>query len=358
MNITICRPDELGETEIALWRAWQKADARLANPFLAPEFATALSHHNDTVRVAVLEEGQRTVGFLAYEHHPGGVGRSLAYGLADCQALIGPAELTWDPNELLARCRLAVFEFDHLVAHQAERWAPRTLAYNPSPVIDLTGDWDTWRAGKKSRTRTVLQSSRKLARERGEIVFTFDSRAEQDLHQMMEWKGAQYIRTGRANRFGRPWFRNVVTELFHTRTEQFSLGVARLEAGGRTLAVDVSPRGNGTLAGWFAAYDPAMGSYSPGKLCLLEMIRVGREHGLTRIDLGRGDHEYKYLFADSEDQVAEGIVERPGGAAVLRRVLTAPRRVATDLVLSSPRLRVAARETLNYVGRVRSRLAA
>lgn len=74
-------------------------------------------------------------------------------------------------------------------------------------------------------------------------------------------------------------------------------------------------------------------------------------------ELGRGEHNYKHLFADHTEQVAEGVVERAGGTAVLRRIVTAPRRVATDIVLSNPPLRVAAREALGHLGRARARLS-
>ena len=341
-----------------LWRAWQRADPALASPFLAPEFAIAMAHHNDAARVAVLSDGNQTVGFFPYERHPGGVGRALAYGLSDVQALIGPRDLEWSSPELLAACRLAVFELDHLVSHQVDTWSPRNVDFHDTLAIDLSGDWDAWqeRRASSGQMKTFGKRIRKLGREWGEVAFEFDSRLEEDLQQLMRWKGAQYLRTGRMNRFGTSWFRNFVTELFHTRNEHFSLGIARLRAGERTVALDLSPRGNNLIANWFPSYDLDAASYSPGIALLLAKIRVGRDHGLSRMEMGTAGHAYKHLFADHQDQVAEGFSDRPGGAAVVRRLRTAPRRIATDVVLSSPRLRVIARETLAKVGRLRSKL--
>ena len=359
MKITVCRPDELGVAEVSLWRAWQRADDRLANPFLGPEFAIAMAHHHDAARVAVLSDGNETVGFLPFERHPGGVGRSLAYDLSDFQALIGPRELEWNPTDVLAGCKLAVFEFDHLIGHQADAWAPRNVSYHGSPVVDLSGELSTWQEKRASsgQMKTFLRRERRMAREWGDLNFEFDSRSEADLEQLMRWKGAQYVRTGRVNRFARRWFRELVIELFHTHSEHFSLGLARLQAGQRTVALDLSPRANNVLSAWFPTYDPAAGAYSPGIASLLSLIRIGRDEGLTRIELGSGEHAYKNLFADYEDRVAEGVSERPVRAAALRRIVTAPRRIATNVVLSSPRLRVAARETLAKVGRLRARLS-
>lgn len=361
MKITVCKPSELGSTEIAHWRAWQQADPELAKPFLAPEFAVVLSRHHAAARVAVLSEGNETVGFLPFERHPGRVGRALAYGLGDFQALIGRPGLTWQPAELLAGCDLAVFEFDHLVASQAAQWAPRELSYHESPVIDLTGDWDEWLARKRkqspSRMKKALQYERRLGRELGELRFDLDSESTEDLSLLMQWKGAQYVRTGRANRFAKPWFRDFVTELFSLREPHFRLGLSRLQAGGRTAALLLFLRDERIVTGWFPAYDVEVATYSPGMICWLGLLRAGREHGIERVELGRGDHDYKQVLADSVEQVAEGVAERPGGAAVLRRVVTAPRRVATDIVLGNPRLRSAARETLNQMGRLRAKLS-
>lgn len=361
MKITVGRPSELGGPELELWRAWQHADPRLASPFLAPEFAVAMAHHNDSVRVAVLSDGNATAGFLPFEHHPGGVGRALAYGLADLQALVARPGLEWSMPEVMAGCGLSVFEFDHLVDHQVSAWGPREVSRHASPVIDLTGDLDSWLAQKRrnspSRMKKTLQHERRMARELGELDFTFDTRSDAELRRLIAWKGAQYVRTGRVNRFAKPWFRAFIEELFATPSEHFALSLGRLRAGDRTVALHLFLRGNGIVTGWFPAYDPEVAAYSPGLACWLGLIRIGRDHGIARIDLGSGEHDYKSLFADSEDQVAVGISERPGGAALLRRVTTAPRRIATDVVLSSPRLRVAARETLGHLGRLRTKLS-
>src|SRR5687767_9196384 len=54
VEVRVVRPDELGPAELDRWRAFQLADRRLANPFLAPEFALAVARHQPTARVAVL----------------------------------------------------------------------------------------------------------------------------------------------------------------------------------------------------------------------------------------------------------------------------------------------------------------
>ena len=59
VDVSVVRPDELGPDELRRWRGFQRADATLGNPFLAPEFALAVARHQPTARVAVAARGHR-----------------------------------------------------------------------------------------------------------------------------------------------------------------------------------------------------------------------------------------------------------------------------------------------------------
>ena len=76
--------------------------------------------------------------------------------------------------------------------------------------------------------------------------------------------------------------------------------------------------------------------------------------GLFRIDLGKGHEKYKEQFKNRDIAVAEGWVDRPTPAAVLRRVQRMPRRFLVDFVLSRPALRRGARRALRGLGYVRN----
>src|SRR5947209_1434453 len=125
MKVEVARPTELGPAELAQWRTFQRQDPRLANPFLAPEFAVAIGRHRPDVRVAVLTDGPRTVGFLPYQRRRLGTARAIGYRSANRQGLVHAADMEWAPHELMARCGLAVWEFDNLVGHQAEPFGAR-----------------------------------------------------------------------------------------------------------------------------------------------------------------------------------------------------------------------------------------
>jgi hypothetical protein len=86
----------------------------------------------------------------------------------------------------------------------------------------------------------------------------------------------------------------------------------------------------------------------------LFMAEAAAMAGLRRLELGKGDEEYKTLLGNQQLMVAEGCVDRPSAIAVARRLQHAPRRYATDFVLGRPALRSTARQLLRWVGQLRS----
>jgi CelD/BcsL family acetyltransferase involved in cellulose biosynthesis len=219
VKVTVVQPADLGDSEIARWRDLQAADSRLINPFLTPEFAIVYGRHNPETRVAVIEDATTVTGFFAFEKSGLGVGRSLAYRFADCQGLVCSEETSLPAHELMARCRLAVFEFDHLLEHQVASFTTRSILAS-SPVIDLTAGWENWLADKKrtgSRIKRALEKRRKLEREIGPLSFDADSCDHRDLRSLMAWKAQQYARTGRADSFGKTWRRDFMHDLLDTR---------------------------------------------------------------------------------------------------------------------------------------------
>ena len=169
----------------------------------------------------------------------------------------------------------------------------------------------------------------------------------------MEYKAAQYVRTGRSDRFADKRFRGFLEELFAIRTVDFQMRLSRLDAGDQNAALYLSLRANDRLAGWFPTYDPDLASYSPGMACMLA-IEAAANDGLQQLDLGEGAADYKDSFKNFDDEVADGWSERPVPAALLRRAQLAPKRAAMNIVLNNPKLRVAARKALARIGSVRA----
>jgi CelD/BcsL family acetyltransferase involved in cellulose biosynthesis len=362
VDIDVYRPGELSAADRAAWTAMQSkahlhGSPELANPFLSPEFALAVGRHRRGVRIAVLREDGEPAAFFPHQRTAAGVGRAIGLGLSDAQGLVHRPGLDWDAHELLRACGLAVWEFDHLVAGQAPFAAGATGTF-PSPVMDFEQGYEAYLARLRSRSpqfvRSTLAKGRKLAREIGEVRYVHDERDPAALRTLMDWKSAQYRRTGRSDRFAHDWIIQLVRRLFHTRSETFSGLLSVLYADGRPVAAHFGLRTERVLVCWFPAYDPAYARYSPGLLLHLRMAEASAADGLAYLDLGRGEKQYKNSLKTRELQVSEGWVTRRHPVALGHRARRAPARALRNVVVSRPELFGPADRLLRRAGRIRS----
>ncbi|MDQ0988945.1 GNAT family N-acetyltransferase [Streptomyces sp. V3I7] len=359
-DITVHRPGELTAAQLGAWHRAMDESSEYANPFLAPEFAIGIGRHRRGARVAVLHERGEPVGFFPYERGTLGVGRAIGLGLSDCQALVHRPGFTWDAGELLHACGLSIFEFDHLVEEQRPFGAHVTGTF-ASPVIDVKpadGTYAEWlRGAYPGLGKTTLKKERRIGRDVGEVRFVFDERDPRMLRRLMRWKSAQYRRTGRMDRFSRPWIVDLVDHLFRLQEEHFTGVLSVLYAGDRPVAARFGPRSSTVLAAWFTAYDPELHYYSPGLLMHLRLTEGAARSGVTLLDLGRGDKEYKEWLKTRELRVGEGFAARPHPMAAAHRLWRRPVRGLRNTVLAHPRLREPADRLLRTVGTLRTNAA-
>ncbi|MFG3656170.1 GNAT family N-acetyltransferase [Streptomyces sp. NPDC047706] len=362
MDISVYRPGELTAADRAAWTAMQAkahlhGSPELANPFLSPEFALAVGRCGRGVRIAVAREKGEPAAFLPFRRTAAGVGRAIGLGVSDAQGVVHRPGFTWDARELLRACGLAVWEFDHLVEGQRPFEAHATGSF-PSPVIDVDQGFEAYLAQLRDRspkfTRTTLAKDRKLGRDTGEVVYVHDERDPAALRTLMEWKSAQYRRTGRSDRFAHEWITRLVEHLFHTRSEPFAGILSVLYAGGRPVAAHFGLRTERVLACWFPAYDPAYAKYSPGLVLHLRMAEAAAAGGIAYLDLGRGQKEYKDSLKTREILVSEGWVTRRHPVAFGHRARRAPVRALRNVVVKRPELFEPADRLLKQWGKVRS----
>ena len=358
VNVAVVRPHELGAAELVAWDAMQQSTAELAHPFLSAGFALAAGSVRPGARVAVLEEGSNVVGFFAFERGRFGIGRPIAAGVSDRQAVVHARGLQFDFRELLKRCELDVWEFDHLVAGQLAA-AGRSVVSRDSPIMDVSGGYDAYLDGRRKATKKTLKSTlykqRKMQRDLGSTRFEFDVRDLEPLTLLMRWKSAQYRRTGRRDRFAVAWIERLVRELFDTRREACAGTLSVLYVDERVVAAHFGLRSRSSLACWFPAYDVSLARYSPGLVLHLAMAEAAAGKGIGHLDLGKGDEEYKDALKSGEVTVGEGWIERPSATALARNVQRFPRRVAEHALARHPVLRRSARTTLKRVGSLRTR---
>ncbi|QHY95909.1 hypothetical protein SSPS47_12350 [Streptomyces sp. S4.7] len=360
------RPGELDAGHIERWRELRALSGVPANPFMEPEFTRAVGRVRPGARVAVVEGGgTAVVGFFPYERGPLGQGRAIGFGVSDCQGpVLGPLdpELGLTAAELLRACSLTSWEFDNLEAGQT-LFAPDAAEEFDSPVIDIGRGYPAYeralRAGSPKFFRTTTAKERRLARQAGEVRFVFDERDPAALRTLMEWKSAQYRRTGRRDRFAKQWISALVRRLAadHTpgRTPGCSGVLSVLYVADRPVAAHFGLRSRTVLSCWFPAYDTEFAKYSPGLILHLRMAEAAAGAGIGLLDLGRGAAEYKDALKTGNLRVREGASVRPGPRAALYRLGREPSRRAHSFVRNRPKLAGYAQSALNQVGRLRDR---
>jgi CelD/BcsL family acetyltransferase involved in cellulose biosynthesis len=347
VRVDLVRPDELGPADIAAWQSMQRLTPALGNPFLSPEFAVAVGKFRPEARVAILHEGSSVVGFFPFER------RRLDAGVPICgwpgtpaQGLVHSPGVDWDPRELLRRCRLSVWQFDHLIAGQ-QPFVPFQVAVEPSPVMDLSQGFASYYEGLETRSRrlcrTVAKQARNLSRDVGELRFEAASDDISVMRALMTWKSGQYRRIGAVDHFARPWFVDLMHALHAVRGPHMTGLLSALYAGDRPVAVQFGLRSADVFVGWFTAYDPGLSKYSPGQIKLLRVAEGLAATGVRMVDLGKGAADYKERFKSGDTFVAEGIVTTRSVLATAHRARDVSARWAVRTVHQHPRLSRATR---------------
>lgn len=363
MDITVHRPGELTAADRVAWTALQSkahlnGAPELANPFLSPEFTLAVGHWRRGVRVAVVREDGEPAAFFPFQRSITGVGRAIGLGVSDCQGLVHRPGFTWDARELLRACGLAMYEFDHLAGGQGPFEAGASGSF-ASPVMDIDQGYEAYLAQLKAKspkfTRTTHAKERRLTRDHGTVRYVHDERDPTVLRTLMEWKAAQYRRTGRSNRFAQAWITHLVHQLFHTRSDQFAGLLSVLYVDDVPVAAHFGLRSERIIGQWFPAYDPAFAKYSPGLIMHLRMAEAAAADGIAYLDLGRGQKQYKDSLKTRELTVYEGWVALRHPAAIGHRARRAPVRALRNTVLSRPEFFEPADKLLKQVGKIRSR---
>ncbi|GHB40690.1 cellulose biosynthesis protein CelD [Streptomyces xanthochromogenes] len=352
----VARPGDLSAAELEIWRELRAKSQAPQNPFMEPEFTLAVGRVRSSARVAVVYEGGEPAAFFPYMRGRLGQGRAIGSGVSDCQGIVARPQLALSVGELLRSCGLSSWEFDNLEDGQSLFVAEAAAEY-ASFVIDVGAGYAAYETVLRERSpkffRTTTAKERRLGRQAGEVRFVFDERDPAALARLMEWKSAQYRRTGRRDRFAQEWISTLVHQLAHTRAPGCSGVLSVLYAGDAPVAAHFGLRSRTVLACWFPAYDPEYAKYSPGLVLHLRMAQAAAAEGIGMLDLGRGAAEYKEALKTGEIPVYEGAATRPGTGALLHWIGREPSRRAHGFVRERPRLAEFAQRSLKRAARLR-----
>jgi CelD/BcsL family acetyltransferase involved in cellulose biosynthesis len=327
---------DLTPADWSVWLDIQERTGLYESPYFRPEFAQAVAAVRNDVEVAILKQDGQTVGFFPFQRGKLNLGKPVGGKLSDYHGPLLRHTAKLDPLDLLRSCRLAAWDFDHLVSPNIS-FASHVVSLDKSPQLDLAEGFAAFvrrrRAAGSDTVQRQGQKIRKLAREVGPLDFTFDAPNDTEAFELLKtWKSAQYLRTGLSDVFAFPWTLTLLDRLCEHRTTDFAAPLSVLRAGNQVAAVALSLVSRGLLHSWFVTYNPGLASYSPGMTLFIRLAEEGQSLGIRKIDLGRGSERYKWSLASGSVEVAEGSITSPSLATWLRSRW----RSARNFVSNSP----------------------
>ncbi|MFO0901898.1 MAG: GNAT family N-acetyltransferase [Pirellulales bacterium] len=311
-RIEVVNGRELDATSIQTWEALRQRNAQLRSPFFACEYTRIMAAERSDVEVGVLLRDGREVGYFPYQRS-GSSAVPVGESLTDFQGFIVDADEPISPPEYLRGCRLSTCKFRYLAAgwRELETYRYRRLR---SPVIGLARGMASFEESTAARGSDLIpkctRGLRTLAKKVGPTRMELDCRDALVLERLLEWKALQHQRNGTHDGFGEPESRRILQRLVATHDPTLAGVVSGFYAGEHLVAAALNLRSHETLHVWITAYNPEFSKFSPGLLCMMELVREAAADGVTRIDLGHGDEPYKYRFCTETDEVFEACIAR------------------------------------------------
>jgi CelD/BcsL family acetyltransferase involved in cellulose biosynthesis len=149
-----------------------------------------------------------------------------------------------------------------------------------------------------------------IERELGPLRFEPNVRDGTVFSTLCNWKREQYKKTGVLDVLGMQWVRELLERILEFRGPEFSAMMPVLYAGDRVLAICYLLRSGNVLHSWFPAYDREAARHSPGMELNLEILRAAPALGISRVDLGKGQEDYKSTLQSGAAHVSEGTIDR------------------------------------------------
>lgn len=127
---------------------------------------------------------------------------------------------------------------------------------------------------------------------------------------------------GRTDLCAAPWDR-FTRELLEQEAQAGRLLLVGSVVGGRWASHEVGLRVGGVLHLWLSRFDPELRSFAPGHLLAEHMVDRSAELGLTGLDMGLGENDYKLAWAGTGYDVGTVTAFPVGSSSVRARAVLA-----------------------------------
>lgn len=280
------------------WQRIQSQNAALGSPFFSPEFTRIVAMARSGVEMAVMDNGNEIVAILPFERLRWKTAGPVGAFLSDCHGVICQADFALDLRQLLRECGLAALNFSYTPASHQVSLVPFQRKQYPSPIIDVSTGYETYCMERRAAGTELIKKNanllRRIEREVGPVRFVVHSPDVALLNQLFTWKSDQYRRNRWRDCFAIPWVRQTIEAIHAVRSPGFGGLLSVLYAGDQLVAAHFGMRSATTWHYWFPSYDHTFAKYSPGVMLLLKMAEAAPAMGIKIIDMGCGEHSYKW----------------------------------------------------------------
>lgn len=302
--------DDLSRTELAIWQGLVDSNPQFTSPFFTPGYCKLLSRCVPGVLAGLMTRGRSVVGVFPHEKMSASSGRPVGSVFCDYQGVIVGPDVSWKAERLLEGIGLSSWHFDHLIACQKE-WTKYHRTLDVSWVVNLRSGYEEYETLMSQSGRgqlvDVARKRRMAEREVGPITFEPHVVDHNLLDDLLTLKSAQWARSGWKGRYRQTWERNLMHRLLEWCEPSFAGMFSVLRIGGTPAAMHIGMRSRRTLHYWTTGYNPEFKRYSPGLVMIDCMLRRIPALGLTRLDLGKEEFEYKRRFHTHTVLLAEGV---------------------------------------------------
>lgn len=305
------RPSELTAAEREAWQAFVAADPLLGSPYFAPEFAECCEEARADTRVVIHRRKGAIKAFLPMQTGRLGIARPVGGPFGDVHGVIAEPGYGLDPTALIAQVGISLFEFKSALAAQSG-FSANARVRDGSWQVDTSEGFKAWRANRREIVPKVIKNldmrRRRLERfEAGYTVRLADPRPEA-FATLLEWKSAQYRRTGVFDAFRVGWTQKLLAAVLKRQSPRFSGVLSTLTVDNRLAAVHLGMVSDRMAHFWFPAYHADFSRVSPGLLMLEEFIRMAADLGLESVELGPGEYGFKQELASYQTGLASGFL--------------------------------------------------
>ncbi|TRW85406.1 GNAT family N-acetyltransferase [Mycolicibacterium sp. 018/SC-01/001] len=334
MGWTLTSFAELEADQRQAWSDVRDSNPALDSPYFHPAFAGAVHEMFGNVQVAV-DDGHAWFPVQVHKRRA----RPVGWPGADFQGPVAAPGASVDLHELVSTTGLHALTFDHFPEARGD-FTPWVDGYLDAPFIDVTGGLDGYvhRIDKASRDKLsrVRRMTNKATRQLGEVRLVWDVQDPRLLDWLIDTKRSQYATTGAYDYFAMQRRRDLIHHLARTRVDGFAGILSAVYAGETLLAAHFGLRDRSVLHWWFPVFDRSYAEFAPGWILLRELISAAPQLGLTRIDLGPGDEDYKRRAMTGSVPVAQGEVTAAQWRRKLRTTRLSAQRTAIERLKDSP----------------------